>query len=268
LSVSITNMFETLMQLRDWDAAEAELIQALDSDALADAEHLTWARGWLAALRGDAVSARAMLAGLQDLDVSEDPQDQAMLSLAEACTAAARGKPEDAVRRAREALAHADALGISFGNMRWAWPLAAHSAHELRDTVATAELLAVLDAYKPGHLAPMLRAERNLARARQAEGAGDQPAAAAFAAAVASLRENSTPYHLARPARPRRVPHPPRPPGRRHAGRRRSPRHRQPSALPAPAGPRRRPRPRTTRSGGLKILTERAVVPAPGHRPA
>jgi hypothetical protein len=43
----------------------------------------------------------------------------------------------------------------------------------------------------------MLRAERNLARARQAEGDGDQPAAGAFAAAVASLRENSTPYHLA-----------------------------------------------------------------------
>ena len=41
------------------------------------------------------------------------------------------------------------------------------------------------------------RAERDLARARQAEGDGDQPAAAAFAAAVASLRENSTPYHLA-----------------------------------------------------------------------
>ena len=53
-----------------------------EPDALADAEHLTWAPGWLAALRGDALSARAMLAGLQDLYVSEDPQDQAMLSLA------------------------------------------------------------------------------------------------------------------------------------------------------------------------------------------
>ncbi len=90
-----------------------------------------------------------------------------------------------------------DALGISSGNMRWAWPLAARSAHELRDTAAIAELLAVLDAYKPGHLAPILRGERHLARARQAVGDGDQPAAAAFAAAVAGLRENSTPYHLA-----------------------------------------------------------------------
>jgi hypothetical protein len=138
-----------------------------------------------------------MLTGLQDLGVSEDPQDQAMVSVADACTAVARGKPEDALRRAREALAHADALGISSGTMRWAWPLAVRSAHELRDTAALADLLALLDAYKPGHLAPMLRAERHLARARRAEGDGDQPAAAAFAAAVASLRENSTPYHLA-----------------------------------------------------------------------
>ena len=197
LSVATMNLFETLLQLGDWDAAEAELIQALDSDALADAEHLTLARAWLVALRGDTGSAEAMVAELQDLHASEDPQDQAMMSVVEACAAAARGMPADALRRARETLAHADALGISSGNMRWAWPLAVRSAHELRDTAAIADLLALLDAYKPGHLAPMLRAERDLARARQAEGDGDQPAAAAFAAAVASLRENSTPYHLA-----------------------------------------------------------------------
>jgi tetratricopeptide (TPR) repeat protein len=197
LSVAIMNLFETLLQLGDWDAAEAELIQALDSDALADAEHLTLARAWLAALRGDTGSAEAMAAELQDLHASEDPQDQAMISVVEACAAAARSLSGDALRRARETLAHADALGISSGTMRWAWPLAARSAHELRDTAAIADLLALLDAYKPGHLAPMLRAERNLARARQADGDGDQPAAAAFDAAVAGLRENSTPYHLA-----------------------------------------------------------------------
>jgi class 3 adenylate cyclase/predicted ATPase len=197
LSVAIMNLFETLLQLGDWDAAEAELIQALDSDALADAEHLTLARAWLAALRGDTGSAEAMAAELQDLHASEDPQDQAMISVVEACAAAARSLSADALRRARETLAHADALGISSGTMRWAWPLAARSAHELRDTAAIADLLALLDAYKPGHLAPMLRAERNLARARQADGDGDQPAVAAFDAAVAGLRENSTPYHLA-----------------------------------------------------------------------
>jgi hypothetical protein len=43
----------------------------------------------------------------------------------------------------------------------------------------------------------MLRAERDLTRARLADHGGDQGATASFAAAVDSLREHSTPYHLA-----------------------------------------------------------------------
>jgi hypothetical protein len=43
----------------------------------------------------------------------------------------------------------------------------------------------------------MLRAARDLARARLAVGQADQDASAAFAAAIISLREQSTPYHLA-----------------------------------------------------------------------
>ena len=120
-----------------------------------------------------------------------------MISLVEAFTAAARRQPQDALRHARGTLAHAGALGISHECLRWAWPLAARAAHELGDTAATGELLALLDSYQPGHLAPMLRAERDLARARLAADDGDPAAAAAFAAAISSLRELSTPYHLA-----------------------------------------------------------------------
>ena len=43
----------------------------------------------------------------------------------------------------------------------------------------------------------MLRAERDLVRARLAASDGDQAAAASFAAAISGLRELSTPYHLA-----------------------------------------------------------------------
>ena len=42
----------------------------------------------------------------------------------------------------------------------------------------------------------MLRAERDLARVRLTAG-GDAAAAASFTAAIASLRDQSTPYHLA-----------------------------------------------------------------------
>jgi len=43
----------------------------------------------------------------------------------------------------------------------------------------------------------MLRAERELARARLADHNGDAAVTASFATAVATLREDSTPYHLA-----------------------------------------------------------------------
>ena len=71
------------------------------------------------------------------------------------------------------------------------------AAHDLDDTTAIGELLALLDSYQPGHLAPMLRAERDLARARLADHHGDPDAAASFTAAIAGVREHGTPYHLA-----------------------------------------------------------------------
>jgi hypothetical protein len=152
-------------------------------------------------LRGDAAIAQTMLAGLQDRRSSEDPQDQAAISLIEAFIADARGQPQDALRHARDTLTHADVLGISHEALRWAWPLAARATYDLRDTAATRELLSLIDGYQPGHLAPMLRAERDLARARLAPGDGDGDgeltAAPSFASAITGLRELSTPYHLA-----------------------------------------------------------------------
>jgi outer membrane PBP1 activator LpoA protein len=90
-------------------------------------------------------------------------------------------------------------MGISHEFLCWAWPLAARAAFALRDSAAARDLLAQLDAYQPGHLAPMLRAERDLVRARLAAADDDAEGAAAvaFATAIASLRERGTPYHLA-----------------------------------------------------------------------
>ena len=124
LAVAIANLAQALLMLGDWDAAEAELAQAADSDGLADYEFLACYRGWLAALRGDAATAETMLAGLPDLRASEDPQDKALISLAEAFTAAARRQPQAALRHARAALAHAGALGISHDSCagRGRWP--------------------------------------------------------------------------------------------------------------------------------------------------
>jgi hypothetical protein len=197
LAVALMNLVQALLQLGDWDGADAEITQAMDSGELAGDEYLSCVRGMLVALRGDADAAEAMLAALHDLRASEDLQDKALISTVEAFTAAARREPAGALRRARAALTYADVLGISFESLRWAWPLAARTAFELQDFGAIRELLTLLDSYQPGHIAATLRAERDLVRARLAAGEGDAAAEAALAAAITGLREQSTPYHLA-----------------------------------------------------------------------
>jgi class 3 adenylate cyclase/predicted ATPase len=197
LAFAVENLAEALLMTGDWDAAGTELAQAADADGLDGIDFLACFQAWAAALRGEVPAARAILAGLGDLRVSEDPQDQATIAVAEAFTAAADRQPAAALRHARTALDQAAALGISHEYLRWAWPLAARAAHDLADTAAIGELLALLDGFPPGRLAPMQRAERDLARARLAAADGDPAAGPAFAAAVTGLRQHSTPYHLA-----------------------------------------------------------------------
>ncbi len=197
LALAVANLAQALLMTGDWHTAEAELAQAIDADGLADIEFLSCYQAWLAALRGDIPAAQATLAGLGDLRTSEDPENQALIAATEAFTAAARCQPAAALRHAQTVLGHADALEISNEHVRWAWPLAARASHDLADTAAAAELLALLDRYRPGQLAPMQRAERDLARARLAASSGDPAATAAFATAIRIMREQSTPYHLA-----------------------------------------------------------------------
>ena len=197
LSAATENLIQALLLLGDWDTADDVLGQAVDSDGLGDIEYLVSYRGWLAALRGDAGTAGTVLAGLRQLRASEDVQDKSMITIVEAFTAAARGELEEALRHARHTLTYAPALGNGFESVRWAWPLASRVAYGLGDTRAAGELVAFLDAQPPGHVIPLLRAERDLARARLADRGGDGNASALFAAAITSLREHSTPYHLA-----------------------------------------------------------------------
>jgi class 3 adenylate cyclase/tetratricopeptide (TPR) repeat protein len=197
LAFAIGNLVLALLTLGEWDAADQVLTQAVDSDGLAYHERVTCNRGWLAALRGDVSTAQSMLAALQDLRASEDPQDKATISTVEAFTAIARRQPGHALRHARATLAHARAIGISHEKLRWAWPLAARAAHELQDAATIRELLALLDDTQPGQLAPMLRAERDLVRARLSASRNEQAADPALASAVSGLRELSSPYHVA-----------------------------------------------------------------------
>ena len=195
LAYAIDNLAESLVDLGDWDAAEAELTQANAAGELAGHEAIALRRAELAALRGDAATAESVLAVLHDLRASDDAQVKVYISNVEAFAAAARGHPQDALHHARGALAHVGVVGI--GPLRWPWALAAQTAYQVRDAGATRELLAMVDSPQPRHLPPMLRAERDLARARLAGQEGDPDTRTAFGSAVTGLRELSTPYHLA-----------------------------------------------------------------------
>jgi hypothetical protein len=195
LSYALGNLATALLNLGDWDGADAELTQAIASGELAENWQTTLHTAELAALRGDTAAAEALLATLRDLPVSEKPQSQAFLSQVEASLAAARGEAEVALRHARNSFAHLGSLGFDF--MVWTWALALRAAFELADHAAVRELLAMLDSRPPGHVPRMLRPEGNLARARLAAAGGDPAAGPLFASAISGLRELSTPYHLA-----------------------------------------------------------------------
>jgi tetratricopeptide (TPR) repeat protein len=195
VGIAIGNLAAGLMNLGDWDAAEEELTQAIASGELAEHGDIARLRAELAALRGDADAAETMFEGLRDRSASEEVQHQASVSYLQAIIAAARGQLEDALRHARRALVHVDAIGMAW--LAETWALAARTAFDVRDIAAARELLALLDSQPSGHTDPLLRTERDLARARLAGHDGDPAAGAAFAAAISSLRELGRPYYLA-----------------------------------------------------------------------
>ena len=220
LAVAIANLGWALLMLGDWDEADAELSKAAQSGGVAMFNYVFMVHGLLHALRGDTVAAQVSMAALDDMRASEDPQDICGVRLPEAFIAVARRKPDEALRCARSVLSFADTLGMTQDVMQWAWPLAARLAYDAGDAVVgepsvgstgvgstgvggtgvggtglAEELLGLLDARQEGELSPLLRAERELARARLA--APDAGSGEAFAAAVRGLRENGTPYHLA-----------------------------------------------------------------------
>jgi tetratricopeptide (TPR) repeat protein len=192
---AISNLVQALLMLGDWDGAQAELTAA-EADGLGGQDSIVAARGMLAALRGDATAAQGNLDALANWQASDDAQDQAMVSVLTAFTAAASGQQERALEQAMATIAHVVALGMTSEAVRWAWPLAARTAWQVGDNAATTELLRLADERQPGLLGPLVRAERDLARARLA--ARDSGAAdAAFADAMRALREHGTPYHVA-----------------------------------------------------------------------
>jgi class 3 adenylate cyclase/tetratricopeptide (TPR) repeat protein len=195
LIFALNNEAEALLLAGEWDAADRVLRDAIDIE-LPSHRFGSQVESWLAGLRGDIGTASALAEEYRGL-ANEDAQDQAGVALCDAIVAATQNRYADALRSAQGVLAHAPALGIGHVVLSWAWPLAARCAHDVGDHDTVAELLALLDAHPVGHLPPLLRAERLLARARLDVTADSAGVTGAFDAAVAALRQGPSPYHLA-----------------------------------------------------------------------
>jgi class 3 adenylate cyclase len=197
LSVAVTNLAEVLLTTGEWDEAAELLETALGPDGLDDEDYISGTLGMLAALRGDLRTAGSIVAGLPLFHASEAAQEQAFLGLLEALVAEASGRPAEALAAARRALDQNRVLGSRAHSTRWGWPLAARAAHALGDRSAAGELVAELDRHPVGHVAPVLRAERDLVAARLAAAGEPESAGALFERAVSALRRIPAPYGLA-----------------------------------------------------------------------
>ena len=197
LAFAIGNLILALLVTGDWDEAEQAYRNGVEADGLADHEVLRECGALLHALRGDEKSLAAVVPFLDRLADTTDPQVLSGSLTATAAVASCRGDHHTAFRSARDALVHAEELGLRSDAIRWGWPLAADAALALDDLTEVSRLLDWLDDYPPGHVPPVLRAERLRVRARLLASQDDPTAAVAFDAAVQVFRTLGSPYHLA-----------------------------------------------------------------------
>jgi hypothetical protein len=197
VSIGVANQVIALVELGNWDEAAGLLRDAATDDGLEDQPHIAQYSAVLHALRGEVSQVRDLLERTDAAEPSEDPQELALLTLIRALLAHAEGDLSAALLHARSAVGFAHVLGIRCETSRWAWPLAARAAYELDDDEATENLLDMLDRHPGGHLPPLLRVERDLARVRLRASRQHEGGADLVAEAVTQVRMLGSPYHLA-----------------------------------------------------------------------
>ena len=198
LAFALANLAEALLTVGDWDEAATALQAGYDRDGLdsADITQVVFAR--LVALRGDNAATRQFLdEGLDRFRESEDPQDLSAVLLIDALLSAAIGDDAAALEHAQASAGYERELGIRAESVRWAWPLAARSAHNLGDRVTEQRMLDELNKHPVGKLPLMLRAERDLVRARLTAESDAAEAARLFERAIEAYRKIPGPFHLA-----------------------------------------------------------------------
>jgi len=143
--------------------------------------------------RGSPEEARRLLARLEAVGRSSNPDDVGLWAVSEARLLRTEGRPQEALAAAKRALAvHAES-----GAGPWVDALfeALEAAAAIGDTDGLREQFALLDALPPGELRPFLQAQQARFRARLEPADAD----ALFETAERLLVELERPFHLAVP---------------------------------------------------------------------
>ncbi len=196
LGYAAVNLAASLVELGQWDDAQAALEQALVEDHV-ETGFAHCFLGYLAGLRGDGTRAATALDPVPAWRESDEVQVRAAIEVLDALTSICVGNLNGAIAHAMSALERRDAIGIGADYPRLAWPLAARAAHTLGRTDVLTELLAMLDSHPVGHLPPILQEERRLVAGLLSAAAGAPDAISLMRDAVAGLREIGNPYELA-----------------------------------------------------------------------
>jgi len=194
MGYAAANLIQALLMTGDWSAAEQVYVTGVRDDGLHDNSPLAFSAALLLAFSGDPRLADVLPS--VSLKGGDDPQDVAATATALAAAAAMASDHSEALAQARSALHHGEGLSIRSDAVRWAWSLAADAALKLGDDAEVTRLLSWLEAHRPGHIPPVLRAEGRRVRALLLSMRGEPSAGSTFEAAVKALRTLGSPYHL------------------------------------------------------------------------
>jgi hypothetical protein len=197
MTFAAANLIQALLLTGEWAEAREVYATSHSDDDLGYDRTMAQSGAILHSFSGDDAALDAVLNAI-DLEANtEDPQDRAATATALAAATYFKGDFTEALRHAQRGLDEGHILNMRNDAVRWAWPIAADAALALGDESTVEQLIAQVDNYPVGHVASVLRVERQRVWARLLALRDDPEAGPAFHTATQALRQFGSPYHLA-----------------------------------------------------------------------
>ncbi len=150
------------------------------------------------AARGKIAEVRQFVSLLPAIESSSDVQARATLASIHAAALRAEGKNAEALTSGQEAFAAHATLSASHQAVKLGFVEAVEAAFELRNLDKVEQLVATVDALRPGEIAPFMRAQTRRLRARLAAASNEHDdVERRFKQAEALFREFGIPFWLA-----------------------------------------------------------------------